>query len=77
MLYNILNVYFSFSSDWRISHAMSHHLHTNTAQDVELSMIEPFLQFLPYKDKPIWAQMGAFYYPFVYGASFLVLFATE
>ncbi|KAJ8727477.1 hypothetical protein PYW07_001596 [Mythimna separata] len=64
-------------SDWRVSHAMSHHLHTNTAQDIELSMIEPFLQFLPYKDKPIWAQMGAFYHPIVYGASLLVLLFTE
>ncbi|CAB3236904.1 unnamed protein product [Arctia plantaginis] len=58
-------------SDWRISHAMSHHMHANTAHDIELSMLEPFLQFLPYKDKPIWAQMGAFYYPVVYSVTFL------
>ncbi|XP_026737179.1 cytochrome b5-related protein-like [Trichoplusia ni] len=60
-------------SDWRISHSMSHHLHTNTAQDIELSMLEPFLQFLPHKDKPIWAQMGAFYYPVVYATSLLFM----
>ncbi|XP_047022646.1 cytochrome b5-related protein-like [Helicoverpa zea] len=64
-------------SDWRISHVMSHHLHTNTAQDLELSMIEPFLQFLPYKDKPIWAQMGAFYYPIIYALSFITWLINE
>ncbi|XP_075971563.1 cytochrome b5-related protein-like [Anticarsia gemmatalis] len=64
-------------SDWRISHAMSHHLHTNTAQDIELSMLEPFLVFLPYKDKPIWAQMGAFYYPIIYGGTLIIMIVQE
>lgn len=62
-LYNFSG--FSYS-DWRISHAMSHHLHTNTANDIELSMLEPFLLYLPRSDKPIWAQMGAFYYPVIF-----------
>ncbi|XP_047510304.1 cytochrome b5-related protein-like [Pieris napi] len=61
---------FNFSgfsyADWRITHAMSHHLHTNTAQDIEIGLIEPFLQFMPNPDKPIWAQMAAFYYPIVF-----------
>ncbi|CAH0725209.1 unnamed protein product, partial [Brenthis ino] len=62
-LYNISG--FSYA-DWRISHAMSHHLHTNTANDLELSMLEPFLQYLPKTNKPIWAQMAAFFYPIVF-----------
>lgn len=59
-------MYYIVFSDWRISHAMSHHLHTNTANDIELSMLEPFLLYLPRSDKPIWAQMGAFYYPVIF-----------
>ncbi|CAH2233833.1 jg10439 [Pararge aegeria aegeria] len=65
---------FSYS-DFRISHALSHHMHTNTANDIELSLLEPFLQFLPRPDKPIWAQMGAFFYPVIFafaGLGFLV-----
>ncbi|KAM3967153.1 cytochrome b5-related protein [Aphomia sociella] len=52
--------------EWRISHAMSHHMHTNTLQDIELTMFEPFLAFMPYKDKPFWSRLGAFYWPVVY-----------
>jgi cytochrome b involved in lipid metabolism len=33
--------------DWRVSHAMSHHIYTNTYYDMEISMFEPFLQWLP------------------------------
>ncbi|VVD02306.1 unnamed protein product [Leptidea sinapis] len=73
-LFNISG--FSYS-DWRISHAMSHHLHTNTAQDIELSMLEPFLQFLPTPDKPIWAQMAAFYYPIVFCLTSLACLLKE
>ncbi|GBP19624.1 Cytochrome b5-related protein [Eumeta japonica] len=57
-------------SDWRISHALSHHLHTNTLQDIELTYLEPFLSFMPYKDKSVWIQLGALYwfaiYPFIW-----------
>ncbi|XP_034829646.1 cytochrome b5-related protein-like [Maniola hyperantus] len=61
---------FNFSgfsyTDFRISHSLSHHLHTNTANDLELSMFLPFLQYLPKPDKPMWAQMGAFFYPVIF-----------
>ncbi|CRK93345.1 CLUMA_CG006886, isoform A [Clunio marinus] len=33
--------------EWRISHAMSHHLYTNSYYDLEISMFEPFLQWIP------------------------------
>jgi hypothetical protein len=32
---------------WRISHAMSHHIYTNSYLDLEVTFIEPFLQWLP------------------------------
>eukprot|EP00092_Neocalanus_flemingeri_P028442 GFUD01030884.1.p1 GENE.GFUD01030884.1~~GFUD01030884.1.p1 ORF type:complete len:449 (+),score=81.39 GFUD01030884.1:29-1348(+) len=35
------------SREWRISHALSHHLYTNTYADLEISSVEPFLEFLP------------------------------
>ncbi|KAJ3646729.1 hypothetical protein Zmor_024304 [Zophobas morio] len=48
---NIRMYYFNFTlmdySEWRISHALSHHLHTNTINDLEISALEPFLQYLP------------------------------
>ena len=33
--------------DWRVSHAMSHHLYTNSFYDMEISMFEPWLQWIP------------------------------
>lgn len=33
--------------EWRASHAISHHLHTNSLTDVEVTAVEPFLSFLP------------------------------
>lgn len=35
------------SCDWRITHAVSHHLYTNTFYDWEISALEPFAYFLP------------------------------
>jgi len=33
--------------EWRISHALSHHLHTNSLTDVELAAGEPMINFRP------------------------------
>ena len=38
---------FLSSRDWRVSHMLSHHLHTNTYNDIEIYGIEPYLSFLP------------------------------
>jgi len=35
------------SREWRISHALSHHLYTNTYADLEVSSVEPLIEFLP------------------------------
>merc|ERR1711892_548268 len=33
--------------DWRVSHAISHHLYTNSFDDIEVSSLEPFIYFVP------------------------------
>ncbi|XP_072393737.1 cytochrome b5-related protein-like isoform X2 [Diabrotica undecimpunctata] len=54
---NFRMYYFQFSllqvREWRISHALSHHLYTNTITDLEISMFEPLLQYLPVDKKPL------------------------
>jgi len=65
---NFRMFYFNFSlqtvREWRISHVLSHHLHTNTIDDYEISSWEPFLQYLPIDKTPlqrygqwVWAPM--------------------
>ncbi|KAJ8937274.1 hypothetical protein NQ318_005672 [Aromia moschata] len=39
--------------EFRISHVLSHHLHTNTIDDLEISLLEPLLQYMPIDKKPI------------------------
>ena len=41
------------SYDWRISHALSHHIFPNTVYDVEISALEPMLCFLPTPKTPL------------------------
>lgn len=36
--------------EWRVQHAMSHHMYTNTIYDLEVTNFEPVLQWIP-KDK--------------------------
>lgn len=36
--------------EWRISHAMSHHMYANSYHDLELSLFEPFLCWIPSPD---------------------------
>lgn len=39
--------YFRSYREWRISHALSHHLYPNTLHDLEISYFEPFLNWIP------------------------------
>lgn len=39
------------SRDWRVTHMLSHHLHTNTYNDIEISGLEPIIHFLPSSNK--------------------------
>ncbi|XP_012534068.1 cytochrome b5-related protein isoform X2 [Monomorium pharaonis] len=45
------------SKNWRITHVMSHHMYTNTLWDYEIYVVEPFLQWIPRKDKSYLAGM--------------------
>jgi len=46
--------------DWRISHALSHHLHTNTYTDVEVTAVEPYMSFLPQEKNVFVRRMSPF-----------------
>ena len=38
---------------FQISHALSHHIYTNTYADLEVSSVEPLLEFLPVEKGPV------------------------
>ncbi|XP_071582371.1 cytochrome b5-related protein-like isoform X1 [Temnothorax nylanderi] len=62
------------SKDWRITHVMSHHMYTNTIWDYEIYVLEPFLQWMPRKDKSYLAGMiSRIISPIVW----MLLFVTE
>ncbi|XP_011883430.1 PREDICTED: cytochrome b5-related protein-like [Vollenhovia emeryi] len=62
------------SKSWRITHVMSHHMYTNTIWDYEIYAVEPFLQWIPRKDKPYLAGMiSRIISPIVW----MLLFITE
>lgn len=37
--------------EWRVIHALSHHLYTNTLLDLEMIMFEPFFIWMPRRTK--------------------------
>lgn len=41
-----------FHREWRISHILSHHIYTNTVQDLEMTLLHPFIHWYPTEDKP-------------------------
>lgn len=47
------------SKEWRITHALNHHLYTNTLWDYEMYALEPFLNYLPRKNKSFMSQLLA------------------
>ncbi|XP_045494029.1 cytochrome b5-related protein-like [Colias croceus] len=49
------NVGLWFYRDFRISHALSHHLYPNTLMDLEISGFEPIIFWNPRKERPIYA----------------------
>ncbi|XP_014614822.1 PREDICTED: cytochrome b5-related protein, partial [Polistes canadensis] len=60
------------SKDWRITHAMSHHLYPNTIWDYEIYVFEPILNWLPNKNKnTLKIFLGYIYTPIVYTLSFI------
>nr|XP_022905146.1 cytochrome b5-related protein-like [Onthophagus taurus] len=62
------------SRSWRISHALSHHLYTNTVYDFEISALEPFFQYLTMKKNITVRYLSWIYTPIVYGLLYLGYF---
>ncbi|XP_052127157.1 cytochrome b5-related protein [Frankliniella occidentalis] len=60
-------------SDWRVSHILSHHMYPNTLLDIEISMHEPLLQFLPTPGKPLIYKIASFFVFTFYAATALLL----
>ncbi|KAJ8980971.1 hypothetical protein NQ317_013425 [Molorchus minor] len=60
----------NFRIDWRISHVLSHHSYTNTVNDLEISSLEPFLQYLPTNKHFIIRYVSWLYSPIVYAFIF-------
>uniref|UniRef100_A0A336MXL3 CSON002711 protein n=1 Tax=Culicoides sonorensis TaxID=179676 RepID=A0A336MXL3_CULSO len=58
--------------EWRVSHALSHHIYTNTLHDLEVSYFEPFFNWIPSPN--IKSRLGSFVSmiiaPIVYGTAF-------
>ena len=67
---------FLSSRDWRITHMLSHHLHTNTFKDIEVSGIEPYISFMPYADKNWVQRFFACFYINVNIFSFLIVLSA-
>lgn len=57
--------HFYFFREWRISHALSHHLYPNTLIDIECAMAEPFLVWYP-EEKGIRKYISVAISPFIY-----------
>ncbi|KAJ8937273.1 hypothetical protein NQ318_005671 [Aromia moschata] len=78
---NFRMYYFDFtllrSRDWRISHALSHHLYTNTVNDLEISSLEPFLQYLPTKKHFVIRYMSWIYSPLFYAFIYIGQFTKN
>lgn len=55
-------------SDWRISHVLSHHFYANTFHDLELSLFEPLLCWVPnpYIKSKMNRILSSLYSPVVY-----------
>lgn len=68
----IFNLSLMSYREWRILHVLSHHLYTNSLYDLEISLYEPFLKWLPEpKCKNLLQRYGSWLYgPAIYVASF-------
>ncbi|KAL1451089.1 hypothetical protein WDU94_003382 [Cyamophila willieti] len=68
--------------DWRISHALSHHLYTNTDKDLEMMLFYPWFDWFPHNQKswvhvylsPLYAPVT---YPFIWVAQILTRVFTK
>lgn len=75
----LFNLAFLSYREWRISHAMSHHHYPNSILDLEISLFEPYLCWLPNPDiKGTVQRYGAWIYgPLVYSLIFFMSFVMK
>ncbi|XP_065090349.1 cytochrome b5-related protein-like [Ochlerotatus camptorhynchus] len=73
------NLAFFSYRDWRISHVLSHHLFPNSLLDLEISLVEPFICFLPIpSSKNLLQRFGSWIYgPVYYCAMFFGVFVIR
>lgn len=64
--------------EWRIQHALSHHLYPNSLLDLEITLFEPFLCWTTLPGKTIVQRYGSWLYsPFIYMTLFIVQLVTR
>ncbi|XP_005176332.1 cytochrome b5-related protein [Musca domestica] len=66
-------------ADWRISHALSHHIYTNSLYDLEMTLPEPYLCWIPSKEvaTKTWRIISIFLQPVVYALLFFASFSQR
>ncbi|KAK7051136.1 hypothetical protein SK128_015235 [Halocaridina rubra] len=65
------------SHEWRISHALSHHLFTNSIYDIEISQLEPYWEYLPKPNKTFLQRYGCIVYEQIFMPTVLFLEAIK
>ncbi|XP_062535313.1 cytochrome b5-related protein-like isoform X2 [Armigeres subalbatus] len=73
------NLAFFSYREWRVAHAISHHLFPNSLLDLEISLFEPWLCWLPSSArKNLLQRFGSWVYgPIVYAAMFIFEFGKR
>lgn len=73
------NLLFMNYRDWRVSHALAHHLYPNTLLDMESMLFEPFFVYKPFKDAKNWMQRygSVVYTPLVFLTLYPLAFLTK
>ncbi|PSN47115.1 Cytochrome b5-related protein [Blattella germanica] len=70
-----LDISFMSSRDWRVTHALSHHMYPNTQLDIELCFNEKIFQWMPLKHKSWALRYGSWFYsPIIYALLFFLSF---
>lgn len=74
-----MNLIFMSYRDWRVSHALSHHMYPNSLLDIELSILEPFFVWVPSDAAKniIQRYVSYIYSPFVYSIFYLHEFGKK
>lgn len=57
---------FVYCREFRIIHALSHHLYTNTIIDLEISALEPLIEYMPKKKSGVVKYLSWIYIFFVW-----------